>query len=109
MDDKMKRFDRVHIWLGQLLSVDPGHTRFINATKATVSLISSIFTMLFILYVAGDIDLIPIVISGMVGMMSIIIVMDDTKAKRQVTTPLIGLSAAIGIAVGALLAKEVVF
>ena len=93
-----------HHWFGRLLAADPGRKRFQQAAKATISLISSVFTTLFIIRITGNALLTPAVVSGMVGMLGIMVVMDDTKPKRIVTTLLMGVSASIGILIGSTLA-----
>ncbi|WP_430789814.1 FUSC family protein [Virgibacillus flavescens] len=93
-----------HHWLGRILASDPGYIRFLKAGKATISLMSAVFTTLFLLRVTGNDLLTPAIVAGMVGMMGILIVMDETKKEKQVTTGLLGISAAIGITSGSLLA-----
>ncbi|WP_175631967.1 FUSC family protein [Virgibacillus siamensis] len=102
----MKQFDTIHHWTGRLIAADPGHSRLKGATKTTASLILSIVTTLLVLHVTGNVFIIPVIISGMVGMMGTVIVMDDTLQERKVTTPLIGVSAAFGITVGSFLAEK---
>lgn len=92
-----------HHWLGRLLASDPGQVRFQKAGKATISLISSIFTTLLILHLMGLNLLTPAIVSGMAGMMGILVVMDDTNTEKKITTGLLGISAACGITSGALL------
>jgi uncharacterized membrane protein YgaE (UPF0421/DUF939 family) len=93
-----------HHWIGRIIASDPGLKRLTHAGKAVISLISSFFTMLFIFHMNGSSLLTPAVVSGMVGMLGILIVMDDTKKKKKVTTLLLGVSAALGITFGSLLA-----
>ncbi|WP_093214823.1 FUSC family protein [Sediminibacillus albus] len=100
----MKHLHIKHHWLGRFLASDPGRKRFQQAGKATISLISSVFTMLFILRVTGNPLFTPVLIAGIVGMLGIMTVMDDTKQKKQVTTLLLGVSAIIGVSLGSLLA-----
>ncbi len=96
----MKHLHRQHIWLGRLLASDPGRKRFQQAGKATISLVSAVFTMLFLLKYYHHPSITPAIVSGMVGMLGIFVVMDDTTAKKKVTTPLIGVTVAIGITLG---------
>lgn len=63
----------------------------------------AVFTTLLILRATGNDLLTPAVVSGMVGLFSIMMVMDDTKNEKKVTTLLLGLSGAIGITLGSLL------
>ncbi|WP_188454791.1 FUSC family protein [Virgibacillus oceani] len=99
----MKYLHIKHHWFGRLLASDPGRVRFQKAGKATISLISSVFTTLFILNAAGISLLTAAIVSGMVGMMGIVIVLDDTKTKKQVTTLLLAVSAATGVTFGSIL------
>ena len=96
----MKHLHRQHIWLGILFASDPGRKRFQQAGKATISLVSAVFTMLFLLKYYHHPSITPAIVSGMVGMLGIFVVMDDTTAKKKVTTPLIGVTVAIGITLG---------
>ncbi|QAS51066.1 FUSC family protein [Halobacillus litoralis] len=91
-------------WLRRLLASDPGRKRLNQAGKATVSLISSVFTTMMILNLLDQQTLLPSIISGIAGLMGIMIVMDETKEKKQVTTGLLALSAGIGVTLGSLLA-----
>ncbi|MFZ3580085.1 FUSC family protein [Virgibacillus sp. DJP39] len=93
-----------HHWIGRLLASDPGRIRFLKAGKATISLMSAVFTTLFLLRATGHDSLTPAIVSGMVGLMGIMIVLDETKKAKQLTTPLLGVSAVIGITSGTLLA-----
>ncbi|WP_404450571.1 FUSC family protein [Virgibacillus necropolis] len=98
-----------HHWLGRLLASDPGRVRFQKAGKATISLMSAVFTTLLILRLSGNDLLTPAIVSGMVGMMGIMIVMDDSKKEKQITTLLLGVSAAVGITGGSLLAGNLYY
>ncbi|MGG3912293.1 FUSC family protein [Rossellomorea vietnamensis] len=96
----MKHLHRQHIWLGRILASDPGRKRFQQAGKATISLISAVFTMLFLLKQFDHPSITPAIVSGMVGMLGIFVVMDDTTGKKKITTLLVGVSVAIGITLG---------
>ncbi|NMH67619.1 FUSC family protein [Bacillus sp. RO3] len=96
----MKQLHRQYVWLGRFLASDPGRKRFQQAGKATISLISAVFTMLFLLKMFNQPAVTPAIVSGMVGMLGIFVVMDDTTGKKKVTTPLIGVSVAAGITMG---------
>ncbi|CAN7588857.1 FUSC family protein [Rossellomorea sp. LjRoot5] len=101
----MKHLHRQHIWLGRILASDPGRKRFQQAGKATISLISAVFTMLFLLKQFDHPSITPAIVSGMVGMMGILVVMDDTTGKKKVTTLLIGVAVAAGISLGSAFAQ----
>jgi uncharacterized membrane protein YccC len=96
----MKHLHRKHIWLGRILASDPGRKRFQQAGKATISLISAVFTMIFLLKQFDHPSITPAIVSGMVGMLGIFVVMDDTTGKKKVTTPLVGVAVAVGITLG---------
>ncbi|WP_051758544.1 FUSC family protein [Rossellomorea vietnamensis] len=96
----MKHLHRQHIWLGRLLASDPGRKRFQQAGKATISLISAVFSMLFLLKHFDHPSITPAIVSGMVGMLGIFVVMDDTTGKKKITTLLVGVSVATGITLG---------
>ncbi|MCA1061494.1 FUSC family protein [Rossellomorea aquimaris] len=96
----MKHLHRQHIWLGRILASDPGRKRFQQAGKATISLISAVFTMLYLLKQFDHPSITPAIVSGMVGMLCIFVVMDDTTGKKKVTTPLVGVAIAVGITMG---------
>jgi uncharacterized membrane protein YgaE (UPF0421/DUF939 family) len=108
VDDIMKHLHK-HYWFGRLLASDPGRKRLQHAGKATISLISSVFTTMFFLRVLGINLITPAIISGLVGMLGIIVVMDDTKHKKKVTTFLIGISATVGITTGSLITENPIY
>ncbi|WP_062513354.1 FUSC family protein [Halobacillus sp. KGW1] len=99
---------RVKYWFRRLLASDPGRKRLSQAGKATISLISSVFTTIFLMNMFGHSPLLPAVVSGMAGMMGIMVVMDDTRRKKQVTTGLLAISASSGITLGSLLSFNAV-
>ncbi len=105
----MKQLHIKHHWLGRLLASDPGRKRFQQAGKATISLISSVFTMLFILHASGNGLFTPALVAGILGMLGIMTVMDDTKQQKKVTTLLLAISAVFGISLGSLLANNAYF
>lgn len=100
----MGRLHIKHHWLGRILASDPGRVRFQKSGKATISLMSSVFTTLLILRLSGNSLITPAIVSGMVGMFGIMIVMDESKKAKQLTTLLLGVSAALGITSGSILA-----
>ncbi|MDR7071761.1 FUSC family protein [Fictibacillus barbaricus] len=99
----MRQLHRKHHWLGRLLASDPGHIRLHKAARATVSLMASIFTTLFILHISGKPLLTPAIVSGMIGMMGIMVVVDETKKDMKLTTLWLGVSAMVGVTLGSLL------
>lgn len=97
---RMKGLQLKHHWVGRLLASDPGQIRFQKAG----SLICSVMTTLLILRLMGNNLLAPAIVSGMAGMMGIMMVMDETKSQKKVTTLLLGVSGAAGITIGSLFA-----
>lgn len=100
----MKQLHNRPIWMGRFLASDPGRKRFQSAGKTTISIITSVFTMIWLLDMADYGTITPAIVAGMVGLFGIMLVMDDTMAKKKVTTFLIGVSAALGITLGSLFA-----
>jgi uncharacterized membrane protein YgaE (UPF0421/DUF939 family) len=98
----MRELHRKHDWLGRLLASDPGKIRFYKASRATVSLIASVFTTLLIMRAAGNPVITPAIVAGMTGLLGIMAIMDDTKEKMKVTTLLMAPSAMFGITIGSL-------
>ncbi|SFJ94070.1 Fusaric acid resistance protein-like [Halobacillus dabanensis] len=90
-------------WIRRLLASDPGRKRLNQAGKATVSVISAVFTSLWLLNMFGNDPLLPSIMSGVGGLLGIMAVMDDTKQQKQVTTMLMPLPAFMGITLGSLL------
>ncbi|WP_113927846.1 FUSC family protein [Bacillus sp. P14.5] len=105
----MKRIHNQPIWIGRFLASDPGRKRFQSAGKTTISIITSVFIMMLLLTIYNYGTVTPAIVAGMVGLLSIMLVMDDTLAKKKVTTFLIGLSAALGITLGSLSAAHPFF
>jgi uncharacterized membrane protein YgaE (UPF0421/DUF939 family) len=100
----MKQIHNHPVWIVRFLASDPGRKRFQTAGKTTISIISSVFTMIWLLnwFEYGTIT--PAIVAGMVGLFGIMLVMDDTVIKKKITTVLIGISASLGITLGSLLA-----
>ncbi|TLS37631.1 FUSC family protein [Pseudalkalibacillus caeni] len=89
-----------------MLASDPGRKRLNQAGKAVISLLSSVTAVILFLKVAGISPLKPAIVAGITGMMGIMVVVDDTKEEKKVTTLLLGVSAALGITFGSLLASN---
>ncbi|MFD2924478.1 FUSC family protein [Halobacillus naozhouensis] len=102
----MKLLQRKNYWISRFLASDPGRKRLNQAGKATISLISSVVTVIFVLRLLGQPPLMPAIVAGITGMLGIMTVMDDTKEKKKVTTLLLGVSAACGVTAGSLLASN---
>jgi uncharacterized membrane protein YgaE (UPF0421/DUF939 family) len=100
----MKQIHNHPVWIGRVLASDPGRKRFQSAGKTTISIITSVFTMIWLLNWFNYGTITPAIVAGMVGLFGIMLVMDDTVPKKKVTTFMIGLSAALGITLGSLLA-----
>lgn len=104
----MKQLYREYHWFRRFLASDPGLIRFDKAGRATISLMLSIFTTLFILQ-GSENAMLPAIVSGMSGMMGIMIVLDDTRRKQQLTTLLLGISAMLGVTLGSLFAGNIFY
>ncbi|WP_421385169.1 FUSC family protein [Bacillus salacetis] len=105
----MKQIHQHPVWFGRFLASDPGRKRFQTAGKTTISIITSVSTMIWLLNWFNYGTITPAIVSGMVGLFGIMLVMDDTAAKKKVTTFMIGLSAALGVTLGSLLAPFPLF
>jgi uncharacterized membrane protein YgaE (UPF0421/DUF939 family) len=93
-------------WFGRLTASDPGLQRFQHASRIILSVISSIFTMLFILKLFHVQLLTASILSGLVGMLGIAIVTDETVKQKQVTTLLLGISSATAVTIGTSLSNS---
>ncbi|WP_117149553.1 FUSC family protein [Paraliobacillus zengyii] len=102
----MKHLHIQHAWVGRLIASDPGRKRLQQAFKATTSLMIAIMTMLLILRVSNSTLFTPVIVAGMLGMIGIMVVMDDTKKKKQFTTLLLAVSASVSITIGTYLADN---
>ena len=105
--EKMRHWYKEYTWLRRLLASDPGQIRLYKAGKATISLILSLFTTFFIINTTGNEALMPAVVSAAIGMMGIMVVIDDTRKKKQLTTILLGVSAIFGVTIGSLLTGSI--
>ncbi|MFZ0446360.1 MAG: FUSC family protein, partial [Bacillus sp. (in: firmicutes)] len=103
----MRHWYKEYTWLRRLLASDPGQIRLYKAGKATISLILSLFTTFFIINTTGNEALMPAVVSAAIGMMGIMVVMDETRKKKQLTTILLGVSAIFGVTMGSLLTGSI--
>ena len=79
----MRHWYKKYTWLRRLLASDPGQIRLYKAGKATISLILSLFTTFFIINTTGNEALMPAVVSAAIGMMGIMVVIDDTRKKSN--------------------------
>lgn len=102
----MKHLHIRHPWIGRLIASDPGRKRLQHALKATTSLMTAVIAMLLILHMSTSALFTPVIVAGMLGMIGIMVVMDDTKKKKQVTTLLLAIAASFGVTIGALLANN---
>ncbi|MFC7061994.1 FUSC family protein [Halobacillus seohaensis] len=105
----MKKSLQQQYWFSRLLASDPGRKRLNQASKATFSLISSVFTVLIIINLTDGPELTPAIMAGISGMMGILVVNDDTNKEKKVTTLLLSLSAVGGVTFGSLLAGNAYF
>ncbi|WP_245843820.1 FUSC family protein [Oceanobacillus rekensis] len=103
----MAHWYKEHTWLRRLLASDPGQIRLYKAGKTTISVILSLFTTFFIIIATGNEALMPAVVSAAIGMMGILVVLDDTRKKKQLTTILLGVSAIFGVTIGSSLTGSI--
>ncbi|MCD5323144.1 MULTISPECIES: FUSC family protein [Pontibacillus] len=88
-------------WLARITAADPGLTRLVNAVKATLSVISSVLTTNLLLdWLDYSLITVPI-FSGIVGLLGVFAVFDDTSQKQKVTTLLLALSSSVTLSIGA--------
>ncbi|GEN54207.1 FUSC family protein [Halobacillus faecis] len=104
----MYEIGRQSYWFKRMLASDPGNKRLQQAGKATLSVISAVFTTLLVLNLLGHDPLLPAIISGVCGLLGIMAVMDDTKKEKQGTTLLLPFSAITGVTLGSLLSWSAV-
>ncbi|MGG1574844.1 FUSC family protein [Fictibacillus sp. NRS-1165] len=88
----------------RLLPSDPGRKRLRTASKVTLSVISSVMVMMIIILYAGG-HVTAAIFAGVVGMMGILVVNDDTEKEKKLTTVLLALSSACSLTIGSWLAK----
>lgn len=68
---------------------------------------TSVFIIMLLLSWVGKNPLLPSILAGMIGLMGIMVVMDDTEDDKKRTTLLLPLGAVSGITLGSLLADSV--
>lgn len=90
-------------WLGRLFASDPGLKRFEQAGKVILSVMSSVFTMLILLQLFHGKAVPAAIIAGVLGMMGILTVADDTEKQKKITTLLLPLSSLTAVTLGSLL------
>lgn len=105
----MNPLQTTYHWIGRLKASDPGRKRLQKASKATLSLIFSVFTMLLFLRIVGIDQITPAIIAGMVGLVGIMVVMDDTTEEKKMTTLLLSLGAGLGLTLGSLASVNPVY
>lgn len=71
-------------WFSRLVAADPGRKRFKTASKATISVITAVVIMLIVLKAAGSSQITAAILAGVIGLMGILVVNDETtKAKKS--------------------------
>ncbi|WP_173915510.1 FUSC family protein [Halobacillus sp. Marseille-Q1614] len=103
----MKNSNSLQYWLSRVQASDPGRKRLNQASKATLSLILSVFTVLLIINLANGPQLTPAIMGGIAGMLGILVVNDDTEKEKKLTTILLIIPAILGVTLGAILAWNV--
>ncbi|WP_158598265.1 FUSC family protein [Falsibacillus albus] len=98
-------FPMVRHWFARLSATDPGLVRLFQSTKVILSVILAIFTTSMFLKMAGYPQITPAILSGVAGMMGILVVMDETEKEKKWTTVMLGFSSAAAVTLGTFLAK----
>ncbi|WP_161625284.1 FUSC family protein [Pontibacillus halophilus] len=97
--------NRIQHMRARLTASDPGLTRLITTTKATLSVMTSVFFVSALLALLDQGSLTVSIFAGAMGLLGVLVVFDDTRFKKQVTTALLPISAAISITAGAFLSQ----
>ncbi|WP_433742236.1 FUSC family protein [Falsibacillus pallidus] len=101
----MNYYPSIRHWLTRLSASDPGLLRLKQASKVIFSVISSVVTTLLLLKLAGSPLFTAAILSGVIGMMGILVVMGDTDKEKKVTTLLLALSSAVSVTLGTFLPR----
>ena len=92
-------------WWDRILASDPGLTRLNQGIKVISSVISTVFIMLIFVHFFAPKQLTSAIFSGVIGMMGILVVNDDTEKEKMITTLLLPLSSGIAIVIGSYLSS----
>lgn len=105
MKHKLINLNIIHHWLDRISASDPGLTRLQKAIKVVLSVIFSVLTMLLVVSLFAKGQMTVAILAGVVGMMAIAVVNDDTPEEKKVTTWLLPLSSGSAITLGSLLSS----
>lgn len=92
-------------WFSRLVAADPGRKRLKTASKATISVITAVVIMLIVLKAAGSSQITAAILAGVIGLMGILVVNDETTKAKKVTTGLVALSSAVSLGIGSFLSR----
>ncbi|TCP30019.1 fusaric acid resistance family protein [Scopulibacillus darangshiensis] len=92
-------------WIDRILASDPGLTRLQKAITVTLSVISSVLTMLLLVSIFAKGQMTVAILAGIVGLMGIMVVNDDSTKEQKVTTLLLTLSSGLAITLGSVLSS----
>ncbi|MFC7393941.1 FUSC family protein [Scopulibacillus cellulosilyticus] len=90
----------VRRWIDRISASDPGRMRLQKALRVTFAVACSVLSMLFIVNTFAKGEITAAILSGIISLMSITAVNDDTMAEQKVTTCLLPLSGGISVTVG---------
>ncbi|MCD7034034.1 FUSC family protein [Metabacillus sp. GX 13764] len=99
----MRSWQMQFYWLARLFASDPGLKRFEQAGKVILSVMSSVFTMLLLLFIFQGKAVPAAIIAGVLGMMGILTVADDTEKQKKITTLLLPLASITAVTLGSFL------
>ncbi|MGA9288615.1 MAG: FUSC family protein, partial [Anaerobacillus sp.] len=88
----------IRSWWSRLAAADPGRTRLHQAARITISVFSSVMTMIWLTSLL-DIVFTPAILAGVVSLLSLLLVNDDTEKQKKVTALLLALSSIVALSV----------
>ncbi|MBN8208103.1 FUSC family protein [Bacillus sp. NTK071] len=92
----------IQSWVARLAAADPGRTRLRQAVRITVSVLSSVMTMLWLTSMMG-VSFTPAILAGVVSLVSLLLVNDDTEKKKKITSGLLVISSIVALSISTLL------
>lgn len=90
-------------WWDRILASDPGLTRLNQGIKVISSVMTAVCIMLIIVHYFAKGQLTAAIFSGVIGMIGILVVNDETTKEKMVTTALLPISSALAITIGSYL------
>ncbi|WP_394174182.1 FUSC family protein [Guptibacillus hwajinpoensis] len=92
----------IQSWVARLAAADPGRTRLHQAVRITISVLSSVMTMLWLTAFMG-VSFTPAILAGVVSLLSLLLVNDDTEKQKKITTGLLVISSIAALSLSTLL------